>query len=244
MDYYQRFQKLYDIMRVSGIDIVALIPGANLRYLTGGVHYVLERPIVLFIPLDEQPIALIPKLEIPLFQRHQIESRLVVYTDKSGYTEAFREVLANLDSKGKVIGVEGIRMRFFEGELIRHYAVGARVISVDDQLVDLRLKKSDVEIESLRQAIAISEQALAETLDTVKIGMTEIEIADMLDRDMKQLGSEGTAFDTIVHAGGNTALPHMKPLPYAVQAGDPLLIDFGAVYEGYCADITRTVFCR
>lgn len=242
MNIKSRLQKLYDIMRASGIDIVALIPGANFRYLTGGVHYLQERPMVLLIPIDEQPVAVIPKLEIPLFQRHEIQSRLVSYTDKAGYTGAFKQALTELKPQGKIIGVEGIRMRFFEGELLRQYAVGATIISADSQLVELRLKKNAEEIEALRHAIAISERALTQTLDAVKIGMTEIEIGDILDQNMKRLGAEDRSFDTIVHAGGNTALPHMRPLPYSVQAGDPLLLDFGAVYKGYCADITRTVF--
>jgi len=59
---------------------------------------------------------------------------------------------------------------------------------------------------------------------------------------MTELGSEEPSFKTILHGGANTALPHTGPLPYVLQPGDPLLIDFGAVYQGYRADITRTVF--
>ena len=242
MNYEFRLQKLYDIMRDAGIDIVGMIPSPNLRYLTGGVHYVLERPIVLLIPLDEQPVAIIPQLETPLFERHHLQSKVYSYTDKEGYETAFEQALESLRPKGKLIGVEGMQMRFFEGELLRQYATDATVKSVDSQLIDLRLRKSDDEIKALRQAISISEQALQQTLDAVKVGMSEIEIADMLDRNMKLLGAEGQSFETIVHGGGNSALPHLGPLPYRVQEGDPLLFDFGAVYEGYCADITRVVF--
>jgi Xaa-Pro dipeptidase len=104
------------------------------------------------------------------------------------------------------------------------------------------MNKDDAEIDALRHAVEISEQALRLTLDAVRVGMSEIELADVLEAHMKALGSEEPSFKTILHAGSNTALPHSGPLPYRIQAGDPLLIDFGAVYQGYRADITRVVF--
>jgi Xaa-Pro dipeptidase len=233
-------------MRDAGLDIVALIPGATMRYLTGGVHYVMERPIVLFIPLDEQPVAVIPQLEVPLFEAKQLDLRIVSWTDAEGYDGAFRAGLEILHRRsplaGKNIAVEGTRMRFFEGEVIRRWAAGATVIEADTQLARLRMNKDADEIDALRHAVHISEQALQLTLDAVRVGMSEIELADVLEAHMKALGSEEPAFKTILHAGANTALPHSGPLPYRIQSGDPLLIDFGAVYQGYRADITRVVF--
>lgn len=234
--------KLHGIMRNAGLDIVALIPGPTLRYLTGGVHYVMERPIVVFIPLDEQPVAVIPQLEVPLFKAKQIDMRIISWTDAEGYDQAFQAGLDMLHLAGKTIAVEGTRMRFFEGEVIRRWAPGATVIAADEQLARLRIDKDDGEIDSLRHAVEISEQALRLTLDAVRVGMSEIELADILEAHMKALGSEEPSFNTILHGGANTALPHSRPLPYRIQAGDPLLIDFGAVYQGYRADITRVVF--
>jgi Xaa-Pro aminopeptidase len=133
-------------------------------------------------------------------------------------------------------------MRFFEGELIRRYAHGATVANADVQLAELRIIKAPGEVAALRRAVDISEEALRFTLEAVRTGMTEIELAEILDTKMRSLGSEGTSFQTILHGGSNTALPHTGPLPYRIQPGDSLLIDFGAVYEGYHADLTRTVF--
>jgi Xaa-Pro dipeptidase len=241
-EYPARLSKLRGIMRTSGIDIIALIPGANLRYLANSVHYLMERPIVLFIPLDEPPLAIIPKFEVSLFSRPPLNPRIVSWTDAEGYQDAFKLGLAMLNPAGKTIGVEGIRMRFFESELIRRYAPGATITSADPQLTELRIIKTPGEIACLRRAIEISEQALRHTLDSVRIGMSEIELADILDSRMKSLGSEEPSFATILHGGTNTALPHTGPLQRRIEPGDPLLIDFGAVFEGYRADITRTVF--
>ncbi len=242
MNYQARQDKLYALMRAAGLDALALIPGANHRYLSGAQHYVLERPIVTFYALGQAPLAVIPQLEIPLFQRHQAPPQLFPYTDAAGYQAAFRAALAQLGTRGKTIGVEGLRLRFFEGEAIRQAAPGARVVDASAALAQLRLQKEPAEIDCLRRAIAISEAALHETFAAVRIGMSEIELAQILEARIKALGGHGLAFGTILHAGGNSALPHSAPLPYRIQHGDPLLVDFGATYQGYCADITRTVF--
>ncbi len=238
----QRLNKLRALMKTHQINVMALIPGPTLRYLTGGVHFVLERPILWFLPLEGQPVAIIPKLEVPLFSQHSVPAALYSWTDKEGYSAAFKAGLAALDLSGKTIGVEGVRMRFFEGEILRKYAPEARIVQADDVLATLRQIKEDQELQAIRHAIHISEQALIQTLAQTKVGMSEREIAAILGSHLRAFGADGLAFETLLHAGSNTALPHTGPLDYRLQAGDALLIDFGATYQGYCADITRTVF--
>ena len=242
MKYQARLEKLHKIMREAGLDVAALIPGPNHRYLTNSVHYVLERPIVTFYPLDQAPIAVIPELEIPLFQRHPLPAQIVSYTDAEGYAGAFRDALTRIGVSGATIGVEGLHMRFFEGEAIRAAAPSARVVDASEALAGLRLHKDADEIAALRQAIEISEAALAATFAEVNVGMSEIEAAAILEGHIFALGGEGLSFGTILHAGANTPLPHLGPLDYRIQHGDPLIVDFGATVDGYCADITRTVF--
>ena len=242
MKYQARLEKLYAIMRGAGLDVMALIPGPNHRYLTNSVHYVLERPIVTFYSPEQEPVAVIPELEIALFQRHAQPAQLVSYSDAEGYQGAFRAALDRMGCRGATIGVEGLHMRFFEGEAIRAAAPGAQVVDATAPLAELRLRKDADEVASLRRAIAISEEALAATFSEVQVGMSEIEAAAILEGHIYALGGEGLAFGTILHAGGNTALPHLGPLDYRIQHGDPLIVDFGATVDGYCADITRTVF--
>jgi len=84
-------------------------------------------------------------------------------------------------------------------------------------------------------------EALAGTLRHVRPGLTELEIAGLLEGALRRLGSEGHPFPTIVASGPRTALPHARSSRRTVAAGDWLLLDFGAQVDGYCADITRTV---
>ncbi len=242
MKYAARRDKLYGIMRGAGLDVTALIPGSNHRYLTGAEHYVLERPIVSFYSLNQEPVAVVPELEIPLFQRHAEPPRIISYTDAEGYEAAFRAALHAIGSCDKTIGVDGLQMRFFEGESIRQAAPEANVVDASAPLAELRLIKDEEEIACLRRAIEISERALEAMFAEITIGMTEIEAAAILEGQLRELGGEGLSFGTILHAGGNSALPHSGPLAYRIQAGDPLIVDFGAKFKGYCADITRTVF--
>ena len=91
-----RLEKLRTAMRAGGLDLVALIPGATLRWLGGGEHYLGERPIVVFIPLAEPPLAALPQLEVPLFRASPLAPRIIAWSDAEGCEPAFRAALAQL----------------------------------------------------------------------------------------------------------------------------------------------------
>lgn len=105
---------------------------------------------------------------------------------------------------------------------------------------ELRQVKGEAEIEALQKAAEIAAQALRETLPMVSRGVRELEVAAELDYRMRRLGSEGSAFETTVASGPRTALPHAGTSRRPIEDGDLLLIDFGARWQGYCSDLTRT----
>lgn len=104
----------------------------------------------------------------------------------------------------------------------------------------LRERKDESEIASIRQAVAQAERALDATVTQVKVGMTELDVAGLLESALRHAGSDGFPFPSIVASGPNTALPHARPTNRRLEAGDFLLMDFGARAGGYCSDITRT----
>ncbi|MGH7648560.1 MAG: M24 family metallopeptidase, partial [Gemmatimonadaceae bacterium] len=110
-----------------------------------------------------------------------------------------------------------------------------------DVVETLREQKDEGEIASIAAAAAVAERALERTLGVVRPGQTELEIAGTLERALREEGSEGFPFETIVASGERSALPHARAAERAVRSGDFLLIDFGAIVNGYCSDITRTV---
>jgi len=119
---------------------------------------------------------------------------------------------------------------------------GAEWIPFEDPVTDLRAIKDADELTVLREAIRLAEEALAHLRDTVKVGMNEVDVAAMLTGKLRELGSQRVAFGPTVASGPNSALPHYRPSlnPRSLDRGDFLLIDFGAVVDGYVSDITRT----
>lgn len=108
-------------------------------------------------------------------------------------------------------------------------------------IYDMRTIKDKFELDKISQAQGIAEKAFFNITRFIKVGMTEREIALELDYLMLKNGAEALSFDTIVLAGRNTSMPHGVPSDYKVQNGDFVLMDFGAVYDGYHSDMTRTV---
>jgi Xaa-Pro aminopeptidase len=109
-------------------------------------------------------------------------------------------------------------------------------------LEDLRAIKSDAEIALIRRSVLANSEAYARTMKRVRVGLRELEIAAELEFQMKMLGCEKPAFDTIVAVGERSALPHAHPSARRFQANELLLIDMGATLDGYTSDMTRVVY--
>jgi Xaa-Pro dipeptidase len=180
-------------------------------------------------------------LEVMKWESSGIDAIVHAWRDAEGYEGAFEAAAHSLNLHDKSLGVEGLRMRVLEGQLMEE-VLGAQVITADDVLVDLRIIKTPEEIEKHRKAIQISEQALERTLANLKLGMTERQIATMLSQFQTELGGSGDSFHPIALVGTRSVLPHGVPSDAQLQQGDALLLDFGTVYEGYVSDITRTFF--
>ena len=105
-----------------------------------------------------------------------------------------------------------------------------------------RMIKDEDEIEKIKKACMITDDCFEYLKEFIKIGMTEKEIAYEIEKYFKINGAEGNSFDTIVASGRNSSKPHSVPTEKKIEIGDPITIDFGCVYKGYCSDMTRTVF--
>ena len=114
------------------------------------------------------------------------------------------------------------------------------VLPITSAIEKLRMIKSDDEVAYISEAAQIADQALANILPLAKVGITERELATELEYQMAKLGSEELSFATILLFGERSALPHGIPSNRALKKGDLILIDFGAVVNGYRSDMTRT----
>ncbi len=224
-----------------GVDAVALVPGPNFTRAVEHVFMSHERPFMLVVPAAGAPAALVPNLELRSWDLVGFDGAVFDWRDQDGYDAAFAALMKHLSIRS--VAVEGQVMRVFVHHAMLRAQPDLRIIDAEREISALRMIKTPQDIAALTDAIAISERALARTLESVRIGQTEKEIEQTLIQALFAEGAEDQSFHPIVAAGDGSARPHAKArADYAVKAGDALLLDFGARKHGFCADITRTVF--
>ncbi|MEZ0071868.1 aminopeptidase P family protein [Planotetraspora sp. GP83] len=149
-----------------------------------------------------------------------------------------RDVAGTLAGRPGRIAIEADHMAVAEFERLR----AERPLTPVSGLVQgVRTVKDEGEIESLRRACAITDEAFSLVIGRIAPGVTEREIARWLEFRMMELGAEKPAFDSIVASGPNGSIPHHAPSDRPVERGDLVTMDFGALFDGYHADMTRTV---
>ena len=140
----------------------------------------------------------------------------------------------------KVVGVNESFIPYASHKRIREYSGARKLIDVSKAFDNARMTKGDDEIGNIRIANRITKGAFSEAKKYIKSGMTEKELAARLDYLMMERGADGLAFESIVSFGRNAALPHHMPNSTRLKPNSFVLMDFGAKYRNYCADVTRT----
>ncbi|MDD2920938.1 MAG: aminopeptidase P family protein [Anaerolineales bacterium] len=237
-----RLKNLTASLTTAGLDAVVLNPGPTLTYLTGLHFHLMERPVVLFVTADQAPLLVLPELELPKVEMFPYKVQAIPYGElPSEWDDAFRKAAQVLGLDGKLIGVEPRQLRLMEFNYIQTGAPKARYPDASETLAALRLKKDQEEIEAMRRAVKIAQDALEATLPQIKIGMTEREVSsELVVQLFKHDSDPELPFSPIVSSGPNSANPHASPSERKLQAGDLLVIDWGAGYNGYMSDLTRT----
>lgn len=237
-----RLDKLTASLRSSGLSAVALNPGPTLTYLTGVAFHLMERPVVLLVTADKDPVLILPELELPKLDLFSYKVQAFSYGENPAeWANVFRKAAQSLGLDGKRIGVEPRQMRLLEFSHVKAGAPEADYPDASDVLAGLRLRKDKAEVDAMRKAVHIAQDALKATLPLMKIGMTEREVASELMMQLFRHGSEPELpFAPIVSSGPNSANPHASPSERKLQTGDLLVVDWGAAYGGYISDLTRT----
>lgn len=165
---------------------------------------------------------------------------------------AFEVLKPDNSAEGLIAGIcdeQGVKRLGFEGDyltvdayngLIQVHA-GRELVSCAGLVERLRLIKDEAEVAIMQRAADIADEAWSHIQSYIKPGVVERELAVELEYKMKKLGAEGLAFDIICASGVRSSLPHGRASDKVVEAGDLVTFDFGALYQGYCSDMTRTV---
>ena len=141
----------------------------------------------------------------------------------------------------KKIGFDPTQLTVSTHRALHDGLPGTSLVAVSGLVEKLRAVKSATEIAKIERSVQINSEAFVRTMRRAKSGMSESEVAAELDYQMRKLGAEKPAFDTIVAAGPNSALPHAHPSSHRILENELLLIDMGAFVEGYASDMTRMV---
>lgn len=237
-----RQDKLSASQRASGIDALALNPSASLKYLTGLDFHLMERPVLVIFPTSSSPVIILPELELIKVENLPFQMQAFPYTENpAAWKDVFRQALRSIGLDGKRIGIEPRQMRVLDLEYLRAGVDVVEFPDASDLVSNLRIYKDQHEVDLLRKAVQIAEKAMEATLPLIKIGMSEKEIASELLMQLLIAGTEPSiAFSPIVSSGPNSANPHANPSDRRIQAGDLLVIDWGAMAGGYVSDLTRT----
>lgn len=236
--YKQRQAKLIEHLQQENTDIALVMSPTNIYYYTGFHADPHERFMMLAIEVKAARTSLyLPSLDEQAASDVALVDELIPVSDvEDGY-----ELMAN--RLGSAVTSIGLEKNYFTvaqyEQLMSHYRE-VDFSNIEGFILEARKRKTEAEIKHVRQAIAITEQALEAVTKQIKVGMTELAVKALLEYELTVLGAEGLAFDTTVLTGENSALPHGSSGNRQIATGDFLLIDFGIYLNKYCSDITRT----
>jgi Xaa-Pro aminopeptidase len=238
----RRTRACQDRLREGPADAVVCFPSTNLQYLTGFVEEPGERHLLLFVPESGDPVFLVPDL-----YDHQVRDESWVedvrtWTDGDDPRAAVAGVAEDLGLAGGHLLVDDTMWARFTQDL-RAVLPDATFGLASEVLADLRVRKDETEIDALRRAGAVADRVVADlrALGADAVGLTEAALASEVETRLADAGGEGVSFDPVVGSGPNGAKPHHRHGDRTIEAGDPVVLDFGTRVDGYPSDQTRTV---
>ena len=162
----------------------------------------------------------------------------VLCVDKIGYFKLLNDAIADFGVTALGYEENYLTVAEFMGY---EKNLNAKLVPYNKEIYGFRAVKENWELDHMRKAQAIADKAFAEVLPRIQVGMTELELQAELIYCLYKNGAHGLSFDPIVVAGPNSSMPHGVAGERKIQAGDFVTMDFGALYNGYCSDMTRTV---
>ncbi|MCM3637434.1 Xaa-Pro peptidase family protein [Sporosarcina luteola] len=226
-----KLAKLREALKEYGLDALLVTNPYNRRYMTGFTG----SAGVAIVSADDA--VFITDFRYTEQAAEQVKGFRIVKHEKTIIEEVSNQAK---EMKIKTLGFEKDNVSFGTYELYND-KVDAELKAVSGIVEKLRMVKNADEIEILQQAAKIADDAFAHICTFIKPGVTELEVSNELEMFMRKQGAASSSFDTIVASGERGALPHGVASDKVIQSGELVTLDFGALYNGYISDITRTV---
>ena len=214
---------------------IYLTPGDNFYYSSGFNADSMERLLAVIITA-ERSVMVSPMMLEDQIRGTPWPGEIVAWKDGEDPYKCVSEVF----TKGHIETL-AVENRIGYSDVLRFKKMGVKKFKFSDSLLNsLRIIKTKSEIEFISMAIKSSEFSYEKALEEVHRGMTEMELAGILEYQFKLHSLQSVAFESIVAFGENAAIPHHVPSGRKLRSGDIVLIDFGGKYMGYSSDTTRT----
>ena len=229
-----RLAALVESLTASHLDGLLITSLPNIRYLTGFSG----TSALLFVTPREACI--VTDFRYKTQVATEVGDLVGVLVEPQSLWSGLWQVLGQM-SNVDVAGFESAHLTHRDFQRLVEAGPRPRWRPTADLVESLRERKDDDEVAQIRAAAVIATTALERTLPQIRAGMTELEVAGVLEKSLRDAGSESFPFPTIVASGPRSALPHARSSAREINRGEFLLMDFGAASGGYCADVTRTV---
>jgi Xaa-Pro aminopeptidase len=227
-----RLAKLRQTLAENNLDAIVISQPENCRYLSGftgtrGVLFISPERVMLAVPFVylEQARKQAPAFEVVRFQRE--------------FAEVWPDLVAEVNARR--VAFESAYLTVAEHDKLAAGAEDVELVPTEGIVEGFRTIKDGDELDIIRKTVALADAAFAHIVEFIEPGMTEREVAWELEVYMRTHGAEKVAFDLIVGAGPNGALPHHEVSERVIDAGEPIVMDLGARVAGYHSDLTRTI---
>ncbi|KON27071.1 hypothetical protein AC481_05835 [miscellaneous Crenarchaeota group archaeon SMTZ-80] len=242
MDTYQsRFNKVIKNMEKKSVDFLFLFPSANMYYLTGFWPQPEDRAIFSILSNKGDSFFIAPEMYEGQILKHTWIKDVKIWKTKVDFERVFDELVKEFKMHKANIAIED---RTWADFIIRiqNKIPNSKISLASNLIKDLRIRKTTEEIMFMKKAGTLAEEIIKKITENLDIGISELEISGLIEYEARKKGSKRMAFDTITSFGQNSANPHNEPSEKKLRQGDIVMIDFGPRCNGYCSDITRTIF--
>jgi len=218
-------------VKESNVDAYIVRNDANRNYLCSKGNYYL--PGILLITAEEVFLAT-PSRNIKYFKN--------IYSEYTVFFGGIDEIVKTSFSKGiKSLGYESTTTSKYDYDMLVKKFSGVELVDMPQFIEDVRMIKTEKEVEFIQQAVDLADKAYLEFLNFIKVGMTEKQARNIFNDILMHMGAEGFSFDTLLSSGSRCFMPHCAPTEKVIKKGDLVLMDFGVVLNGYCSDTSRTI---
>ena len=229
-----------DYLKTNDIAFTCVTSTANVFYLTGFYCEPHERFLGLFVFAEKEPILVCPNMEANMAIEAGWNKEIIGYSDTESPFELIQGNLKDYINSNKKIAVEEEHLTLKRYNELKNILPDVHFVGLDNVFIEMRSSKNEDEIKKIKSAAAITDLAIEVGVKALKEGITEVEVLSIIENTIKENGVTKMPFNPVVLFGRKSADPHGQPDETTLKKGDFVLFDIGAVYEGYCSDITRT----